>query len=216
MLEVVTAGRAYETERGVVIKTTRPPVENLSDEVQVLWQDRRARSLDQIRKAWALMGEIAEFQGQDKEDVYREQQIAFSAKSLGLLQESLFHLSTATVSEARAFIDLLIEIVVEYGIPTKQPLVEMCEDVSKYVYACMMHKRCAVCGHPADLHHVSTVGMGRDRKQINHLGLEALPLCRDHHSEYHTIGGTAFLNRYHLIPIKIDERIAKKYGLKVA
>ena len=140
----MTTGRAMESPQGVVVYTTRPPVDNLSDEVLVYWQDSRARTLDQIRKAWALMGEIAEYQGQGKDDVYREQSTAFSLKHLEILQGELFHLSTATVSTARAFINLLVEIIIEYGIPTKEPLYGLCDDIERYVYACLMNKKCAV------------------------------------------------------------------------
>jgi len=212
----MTTGRAMESPQGVVVYTTRPPVDNLSDEVLVYWQDSRGRTLEQIRKAWALMGEIAEYQGQGKDDVYREQSTAFSLKHLEILQGELFHLSTATVSTARAFINLLIEIILEYGIPTKEPLYGLCDDIERYVYACLMNKKCAVCGRKTELHHVQTVGMGRNRHEIDHIGMLCLPLCREHHDEAHLIGNKAFEERYHLIPIQIDQKIAKKYNLKGA
>ena len=212
----MTTGRAMESPQGVVVYTTRPPVDNLSNEVLVYWQDSRARTLEQIRKAWALMGEIAEYQGQGKDDVYREQSTAFSLKHLEILQGELFHLSTATVSTARAFINLLIEIILEYGIPTKEPLYGLCDDIERYVYACLMNKKCAVCGKKTELHHVQAVGMGRNRHEIDHIGMLCLPLCREHHDEAHLIGNKAFEERYHLIPIQIDQKIAKKYNLKGA
>jgi len=212
----MTTGRAMESPSGVVVYTTRPPVDNLSNEVLVYWQDSRARTLEQIRKAWALMGEIAEYQGQGKDDVYREQSTAFSLKHLEILQGELFHLSTATVSTARAFINLLIEIILEYGIPTKEPLYGLCDDIERYVYACLMNKKCAVCGKKTELHHYDHVGMGRNRREIDHIGMRAYPLCREHHEEIHLIGEKAFDEKYHLVPIAIDQKIAKKYNLKGA
>ena len=216
MSEIMTTGRAMESPQGVVVYTTRPPVDNLSNEVLVYWQDSRARTLEQIRKAWALMGEIAEYQGQGKDDVYREQSTAFSLKHLEILQGELFHLSTATVSTARAFINLLIEIILEYGIPTKEPLYGLCDDIERYVYACLMNKKCAVCGKKTELHHYDHVGMGRNRREIDHIGMRAYPLCREHHEEIHMIGERAFDEKYHLVPIAIDQKIAKKYNLKGA
>ena len=220
MSEIITQGRAWDTEhKGVVVQTTRPDVPNLSDEVLVVWHDARMRSPEQTRKAWALMGEIAEYQGQGKDDVYREQSTAFTLKHLELLQGQLFHLSTATVSTARAFINLLIEIILEYGIPTKEPLYGLCDDIPRYVYACLMNKKCAVCGKKTELHHVDAVGMGRNRREIDHIGMRALPLCGGidgHHEEAHRIGNRAFLDKYHLEPITIDANIAKKYHLKGA
>ena len=214
MSEIITAGIAYETPKGCVVRTTRPAVEHLSDEVRVFWADNRCISAEQRRKAWALMTEIAAYQGQDKEDVYREQSAAFSIKNFESLQGHLFHLSTATVSEARDFINLLIEIIIEYGIPTKEPLYGLCDDIERYVYACLMNKKCAVCGRKTELHHVDHVGMGYNRKEINHIGMRCLPLCREHHMEAHNIGQTAFDAKYHLEPIAIDEKIAQKYRLR--
>lgn len=214
MSEIITAGRAWDTEKGVVVQTARPDIPNLSNQVMVVWQDARMRTPEQIRKAWALMGEIAEYQGETKDDVYAEQKTAFSVKHLDILQGELFRLSSATVSAARAFITMLVEIIIEYGIPTKEPLYGLCDDIHRYVYACLMNKKCAVCGRKTELHHYDHVGMGRNRREIDHLGMRAYPLCREHHDEIHRIGEKAFDARYHLEPIAIDEKIARKYGLK--
>ena len=218
MSEIITAGRAWDTEKGVVVQTARPDIPNLSNEVMVVWQDARMRTPEQIRKAWALMGEIAEYQGETKDDVYAEQKTAFSVKHLDILQGELFRLSSATVSAARAFITMLVEIIIEYGIPTKEPLYGLCDDIPRYVYACLMNKKCAVCGKKADIHHCegSMVGMGRNRKTMIHLGLELMPLCREHHNQCHSIGQNSFNEKYHLVGIKADEKICKKVGLKYA
>ena len=210
---IQTDGKVYE-QRGIVyVKTSRPAVDHLSDEVTVVWQDNRNRTPEQNRKAWALMTEIADFQGQEKETTYREQALAFTEKSLEILQGRLFHLSTATVSEARAFITMLIEIIVEYGIPTKEPLYTMCEDIERYIYACLMNKKCCICGKKADLHHVDQVGMGYNRETKPQLGALVIPLCREHHREYHSIGRTAFEQKYIVKPIPMTERIAGKYNI---
>ena len=218
MSEIITEGRVWEWAHvmGVVIQTSRPPIDNLDDKVLVVWQDRRGISSEQRRKAWALMTEIADYQGQTKEDVYAEQKTRFTLKHLEVLQGELFRLSSATVSSARAFINMLVEIIIEYGIPTKEPLYGLCDDIERYVYACAMNKKCAVCGQKTELHHVDTVGMGRNRREIDHIGMRCLPLCRVHHVEIHSIGETAFDAKYHLEPIAVDEKIAKKYNLKGA
>lgn len=216
MSEVMTVGKAVYTERGVTVYTVRPDIPNLSDDVRVIWQDSRLMSPEQRRKAWALMTEIAIYQGQSKEDVYAEQKSAFTLKHLETLQDGLFRLSTATMSTARAFISMLIDIIIEYGIPTKEPLYGLCDDINRYVYSCLMNKKCAVCGRKADLHHVDAVGMGFNRNEINHIGKRCLPLCREHHQEAHGIGLTAFEGKYHLPPIPIDEKICRAYRLKGA
>lgn len=215
MSEIITSGVAYESDKGVVVKTTRPAVNNLSDQVRVIWADSRMRTPEQIRKAWALMGEIAAYQGECKEEVYRERSTAFSLDHLETLQ-GRFHLSRATVSEARAFINLLVETIIEYGIPTREPLYGLSDDLERYTWACLMHKKCAVCGKAADLHHVDHVGMGFNRNEISHIGMRCLPLCREHHMEAHSKGQIVFDAKYHLTAIPITKEIAKVYRLKGA
>ena len=210
---IQTDGKVFE-QRGVVyVKTSRPAVDNLSDEVSVIWRDSRSRTAEQNRKAWALMSEIAAFMGEEKDVVYRQMAVDFTAKNLETLQGMLFHLSTATVSEASAFITMLVNLIIEYDIPTREPLYMMCEDVEKYVYACLMAKKCCICGKKADLHHVDQIGAGYDRRTKPQIGAMVLPLCREHHQEWHNIGGTAFLAKYHVEAVPMDERIAKKYRI---
>ena len=210
---IQTDGKVYE-QRGIVyVKTSRPAVDHLSDDVIVCWQDSRARTAEQNRKAWALMSEIAAFQGEEKETVYREQSLEFTAKNMEILQGALFHLSTATVSEASAFITMLVEIIIEYGIPTKEPLYTMCEDIKKYVYVCLMNKKCCICGKKADLHHCDRIGAGYNRNTKPQLGALVMPLCREHHTEWHNIGPTEFENRYHTVAVPMDKRIAGKYHI---
>jgi hypothetical protein len=77
----------------------------------------------------------------------------------------------------------------------------------------MINKRCCICGKLADLHHVQSVGSQGYRDKINHIGLEALPLCREHHTLLHSMGNKKFMETYHLQAVEIDKKIAKVYGL---
>jgi hypothetical protein len=57
--------------------------------------------------------------------------------------------------------------------------------------------------------------MGQDRNEIIHEGRECLPLCREHHKEYHDIGKETFFKKHHFNNgIKIDKTIMKIYGLR--
>ena len=86
---------------------------------------------------------------------------------------------------------------------------------SKYVYACLVSKKCCICGKPCDLHHVDHVGAGRDREEIIHEGMEVLPLCREHHSEVHVIGWLTFQKKHHLTRgVLLDKHLCKLYRLK--
>lgn len=211
------------SEGGVAtIKATLPnlyhALDRRSNEVEIILPDGRRISPEQRRKCYALIGEIAEFiegfrTSETIEDTKQVMKWDFILKRMESQERQLFSLSSCDMSTAREFITYLIEFIVKNDIPTKVPLIEQCEDISKYVYACMINKRCCICGKPADLHHVDAIGMGNDRDDVIHIGRDALPLCREHHSELHTKGNKEFMNQYHLEPIKIDKKIARCYKL---
>ena len=90
---------------------------------------------------------------------------------------------------------------------------EYADDLEKYTYSALLHKRCIICGKKADLHHVDQISMGYSRETKPQLGARVLPLCRVHHTEYHTIGGTAFGEKYHVVPVTLDRRLAQKYNI---
>lgn len=216
---IATIGKAFDYKGGAAIKTIRPPADNLSDQVTILWQDARVISPEQRRKAWALIGEIAAAYGylaQDKTLINQNLKAEFLMARIDKLQQEAiraFSLSDVDMTTARLYIDFLIEFVVANGIPTKEPLQELADDVQAYVYHCAANKVCCVCRRKADLHHVDRVGMGRNRDDMCHIGMEALPLCREHHMEAHQHGDHRLMDKYHLETIEIDEKIAKLYKL---
>ena len=178
--------------------------------------DGRTISPDQRRKAYALMREIAEWMGDLPEYVKRLMKMEFMVTRMQALEKQIFSLSDCDMTTAREFITYLIDFIIEHDVPTQTQLIELCEDINRYVYACLMHKKCAVCGaNHVDLHHCEggVIGMGNNRNKVNHLGRPALPLCRKHHCEIHKIGENDFLKKYLLEPVPIDERISAIYHL---
>ena len=210
---ISTTGRAHYVPGGVMIATTRPDVPNLGDEVEVIWHDMRRISPEQRRKAYALMGEIAAWSGDSPDNVKAALKVDFRAKTMEGMQKQIFSLSDCDMSTARDFISFVIDFMLEYDVPSSRPLTEYAEDIEAYVYACAMHKKCAVCGRHAELHHVDRIGMGGDRREMCHIGMHALPLCRAHHQEAHQNGDQRLIDQYHLIPVIIDEPIARRYKL---
>lgn len=115
---------------------------------------------------------------------------------------------------ASDFIDWLINLCVENAIPCMDTLLNRCEDVGRYVYACVANRRCAICGKKADIHEVETVGMGRKRTKIGHVGQLVEPLCREHHDEAGRIGQKSFDELHHLVGIRLDEKLCEILGWK--
>lgn len=210
---IETPGRAFETPGGVMIATSRPDVPNISDQVCVIWRDARQISPEQRRKAYALMGEIARWSGDSPENVKSALKVDFRMRAMESLGKQLFSLSDCDMTTARLYITYLIDFMLENDVPSALPLVEYADDVERYVYACIIHRKCAVCGRKSDLHHVDRVGMGRNRDEICHIGMQALPLCREHHQEAHQHGDDALMCKYHLQSVAIDSKIAGVYRL---
>lgn len=218
---ISTMGQAYDYKGGVAIKTTRPPTDNLSDSVICLWQDCRTISPEQRKKAWALIGEIAAASGylsaEDKRQLNGDMKRKFLIERCDELTAEAIHrfsLSDVDMTTARLYITFLIDFIIEHGFPTREPLAELAEDIGAYVYTCAVNRFCAVCRRPAELHHADRVGMGRNRDDICHIGMRAIPLCRAHHMEAHQHGDAALMEKYHLETIEIDETVAKIYHLK--
>ena len=185
------------------------------EEVAIGLIDGRTISPEQRRKAYALMREIAEWMGDLPEYVKRLMKMEFMVTRMQALEKHIFSLSDCDMTTAREFITYLIDFIIEHDVPTRTPLIELCDDISRYVYACLICKKCAVCGKHADLHHCESgvVGMGNDRTKVNHIGRPALPLCREHHTVIHQVGQADFISRYHLVTIPIDKKIAKIYSV---
>ena len=106
------------------------------------------------------------------------------------------------------------EFCILWGIPTKDSLLDRAPDVARYIYKCALNKRCCISGKKAELHHLDAVGMGRNRKDIIHLGMEVIPLSASLHKEAHTIGKKSFCEKYHVFGVRADEEICKTYKLK--
>lgn len=186
--------------------------------------DSRPLSSKQRRMCWAMIGEIADWQGDmrtatgralAREFVNDARKLDFLISELGENADRLFSLSNAPMSLVAAYQRYLVRFIVSNDIPTKKPMLAYVDDVTDYVYACLIQKRCCIGGKAADLHHVERVGMGRNRTDICHEGMEVLPLCREHHTEAHTMPDDAFLDKYHLNQgIQLDKTLCRLYGLK--
>ena len=68
---------------------------------------------------------------------------------------------------------------------------------------CLRFRKCVICGNPADLAHYEAVGMGRNRNRIDETKFRYMSLCRIHHVEQHTIGIESFVQKYHIVPVKL-------------
>ena len=176
--------------------------------------DPRKLSHEQRMKAHVLIGYIANWYGGTPQETMKVLLKEMFRGQVPSLLEDEFSLSDCSMECARLFISWLIDFCLLHNIYTGVPMYELAEDIPRYVWACAMNRRCAVCGKKCDLHHVDRVGMGRNRDKIVHLGMRILPLCREHHTMCHTMGDKEFMKKHFLQPVKVDERIASIYNLR--
>lgn len=208
-----------ETDRGINIFVPFPDrIDKLygcHESVGVEFVDKRRISAKQRKKAYVLISYIAAWWGYTPLEAMKEMLKLMFIGEAETLRRS-FSLSNCDMTTARLFITYLIDFCLLHGVDVGEPLYQLSEDIPRYVWACLMNKRCAVCGRHADLHHCDggVIGMGGNREKVNHIGRPALPLCREHHTEIHAVGQEDFLKRYIIEPVRIDERIAKVYRLK--
>ncbi len=126
----------------------------------------------------------------------------------------IHHHSNLDMTTARYFIEYILEFCFEWEVPLSANTVDLSRDINNYLYLCLAHRKCAICGEKADIHHHSNlVGMGRDRNRHDHHNSEFIALCRTHHTECHQIGLKQFEQKYHLKAIKLDLETIKELGI---
>lgn len=175
--------------------------------------DSRPLSDKQRRSCYAMLNDISEYTGMGMEEVKTWMKLKFIAEDLQETADKIFSLSNASMSLVCQFQAFLCDFILSWNIPTQSPLINLVSDIERYMYGCLVHKRCSICGKPAYLHHVDRIGAGRNRETVNHIGLRAEALCWEHHTECHTMPQGEFGERYHLVPVKIDKVIARTYEL---
>lgn len=178
------------------------------NEIEIRLTDGREISAEQRKKIFAILRDIAAWSGHEPEYIRQYTEFAYR------LQHGLepFSLSNCDMSTAREYISYLIEFCFTHAVPTRDALLNKTDDINKYLYSCLEYRRCAVCNDKADVHHIDAVGMGRNRNKVIHIGMQAIALCRKHHTQAHA-EGKAFFENYHIYGIKLDKYLCDKLNL---
>lgn len=218
----------------------RELVERQAKTVRLIVPDPDKITPQQRNKIFALVSDIADYaSGVRRGDKRRQREVLCALQLSYLIDTSdheavrerltyhycqlcgvdLFSLSerspdAVSKSIAGDFIDWLVELCITCGVPCTDTLLNRCEDVTRYLYACVMHRTCAVCGKPADIHEWDRVGIGRDRDTIHHAGQRVQPLCRVCHGEAHDMGQQTFDELHHITWIRLTEEMCEKLGWK--
>ena len=177
--------------------------------------DSRPLSDKQRKMCYSLIRAISEYTGNGVDSTKEFLKLKFITDELEETADKIFSLSNAPMSLVCAFQRWLIRFILDWDIPTTFSLLEYVDDIQDYIYACLINKKCCICGKPTDLHHVDRLGMGANRDEVIHEGMRVLPLCRVHHTEAHTIDPKKFEGQYHLGDgVILDKTLCRIYKLK--
>lgn len=179
-------------------------------EIELRLDDGRTISAIQRKKIFALIRDISLWSGHEPEELR-----AFMTWNYRLRANiEDFSLSDVDMSTAKDFITYLINFCFAFDVPTKDTLLNQTDDIGKYLYLCLEFRKCAVCNKRAQVHHVDRIGMGRNREDIVHVGLNAIALCDEHHKEVHATSESEFFAYHHIYGIKLDNYLCKRLSLR--
>ena len=177
--------------------------------------DSRPLSEKQRRACYALLREISNYTGMGDGPTKEWMKLKFIVDDLGETADKIFSLRNAPMSLVCAFQRFLVRFIVDWDIPCSFSLLNFVDDVQDYIYACLISKKCCITGRKAQLHHIDRVGMGRNRNDIVHEGMEVLPLSPEMHMEAHSTSDQDFFKKYHLNGgIMLDKTLCRIWKLK--
>ncbi|MDS4067854.1 putative HNHc nuclease [Staphylococcus capitis] len=161
----------------------------------------------QRRKVFALCNDIEAHTGQPREwmrEMFQDY-VTFVND-----YEKRLSLSSCTREQAKQVIEVILDWVFHNNIPLNYKTSDLLKQDKSFLYWSTINRNCVICGTPrAELAHYHTVGRGRNRRKINHIGNQVLALCPNHHREQHQIGIDSFNEKYKLHDswVDVDSRL---------
>lgn len=170
----------------------------LSIEILVNAQEQIKRlamiSPDQRKKIYALFNDIAAYTGDTQNNIKELLKALYCAER----EIAGFSLSDCSSELASDYIEWLIDWCFRHGVPLNEHPKDYFDDIERYVATCIDNRFCVVCGRAGEIHHIDTIGMGRDRTKVDDNEHSKTCLCREHHTEAHNLGWQTFKQKYHL------------------
>ena len=168
---------------------------------EIRFDDGRHISAEQRKKAYATIWDIADWTGYPPEEMKAILKNQHEIRT----GDADIHLSDCSMDTAREFINTILAFALENGIPLSEDALNRTDDIGRYLYYCLIHKKCAICGRDGEIHHEDAIGMGNDRTVIDDSGYRKICLCRMHHTIAHQMGVKRFRQAYKVYGIVIKE-----------
>nr|DAI68275.1 MAG TPA: Putative HNHc nuclease [Caudoviricetes sp.] len=168
---------------------------------EIRFDDGRHISAEQRKKAYATIRDISDWTGylpEEMKEILKYQHMMRTG-------DAYFSLSNCSMDTAREFINTILEFALENGIPLSDNAIERTDDIGRYLYYCMLHKKCAICGKDGEIHHEDAIGMGNDRTKVDDSSYKKICLCREHHTLAHSLGVIRFREMYKVYGIVVKD-----------
>ena len=213
MHEVVTLDKYREVDNGTEI-IIRIPDKKIGEflsqkcikKAEMRFDDGRSISIEQRKKAYATIRDIADYTGYLPEEQKEWLKYLYIQKT----GDDYISLSDCSMDQAREFINVILEYAIESGIQLSEQAINRTDDIGKYLYFCIKHKKCAICGQDGEIHHEDAIGMGNDRKTIDDSNYKKICLCRKHHTIAHQMGVDRFTKMYKVYGIIVREESSER------
>jgi hypothetical protein len=197
-----------ESEKGTELLITIPGkrigeilTEKRIKNAELRFDDGRTISIEQRKMAYATIRDIADYTGYLPEEQKEWMKYQYMIKT----GNDYISLSDCSMDEAREFINVILEYAIENGVQLSEKAILRTDDIGKYLYFCIKHKKCAICGRNGEIHHEDAIGMGNDRKTVDDSNYRKICLCREHHTIAHQQGIERFKNNYKVYGIVVKE-----------
>lgn len=208
MYTEATFSKYRETDEGTQIIVTIPRLRlgNMIRQkgirkAEIRFDDGRHISAEQRKKIYATIRDIADYTGYVPEEA-KEWMKYLHIQNTG---DAYFSLSNCSMDMAREFINTILEFALQWGIPLSEDAINRTDDIGRYLYYCIMNKKCAICGRDGEIHHEDAIGMGNDRRHFDDSNHRKICLCRMHHTIAHNDGVERFRNKYKVYGIVIKD-----------
>lgn len=182
-------------------RLAQPIIKKRIRSAELRFDDGRTITAEQRKKAYATIRDISDYTGYLPEEQKEWLKYLHIAKT-GC---KYFSLSSCSMDTAREYINTILEYAIENGIPLSDLAIERTDDIGKYLYYCIMNRKCCICGQDGELHHVDSIGMGNDRRRLDDSRHRKMCLCRKHHTIAHQMGQARFAQMYKVFGIIVQE-----------
>lgn len=176
--------------------------------------DSRVITAPQRKFINALCRDIARYTGDTIDQVREHRKLEF-IQDKGLPYFSTSELAkNCSVSLASQFISYIVDFCLDNDIGLTEAPSRYLDDIKPYLIKCLWIRKCVICGKDAEVHHVDAIGMGRNRKKVDHSKHNMMALCWKHHGQLHNGGQETFMRRHHVVGVLMNEEQYKKLNYK--